>query len=323
MRSRRVNGPTQDLAGFDLEHAALLTPDEERDLLRELSECKRELTSSMPCVEMEATDATGAAAVSRQIANYYSTIAEQGANHARLGGIYLRFKEIRERLAMANLRLVAHIAKRYRDRGISHSDLLQEGLCGLLEAIDRFDVGLGTKLSTYATWWIRQSIQRFVAATAYPVRLSPRHLRQLAQNQTDVNGSMERASRGGNADQHVEGPASADIVRRIHTATQPAVSLDACAGGESRFRYQDIASEPDAEFGTDLDRAEAVRRMMSGLRPREQQVLALRFGLSGGQRLSLSQVGRVLQVSKERVRQIQERAIGKLRETEPAFEVGA
>ena len=101
------------------------------------------------------------------------------------------------------MRLVAHVAKRFRDRGIPYSDLLQEGFCGLLEAIDRFDLIHQTKLATYATWWIRQSMQRAVASGAYPVRLTPRHLRQLAQNQEELE-RHERPGRSARAKGTVE-----------------------------------------------------------------------------------------------------------------------
>src|SRR4051794_22419246 len=124
--------------------------------------------------------------------------AGDGPSGARLGAIFRRYSELRGKLALANMRLIAHMAKRFRDRGVSNSDLLQEGFCGLLEAIDRFDLTHQTKLATYATWWIRQSMQRAVAAGAYPVRLSPRHLRQLAQNQdgVDPRGPERAASEG-------------------------------------------------------------------------------------------------------------------------------
>ena len=108
-----------------------------------------------------------------------------------------KYSELRGKLALANLRLVAHVAKRFRDRGIPYGDLLQEGFCGLLEAIDRFDLNHETKLATYATWWIRQSMQRAVASGAYPVRLTPRHLRQLAQNQEESERQDQFALRRG------------------------------------------------------------------------------------------------------------------------------
>ncbi len=119
-------------------------------------------------------------ALARYIAHTYTS---RGPEQAALGVVHRRYCELRGKLALANLKLVAHVAKRFRDRGIPYSDLIQEGFCGLLEAIDRFDLAHQTKLATYATWWIRQSMQRAVAAGAYPVRLTPRHLRQLAQDE--------------------------------------------------------------------------------------------------------------------------------------------
>ena len=118
-----------------------------------------------------------------------SAYTSDGPRDVRLGAIHHKYLELRGRLAMANIRLVAHVAKRFRDRGIPYSDLMQEGFCGLLEAIDRFNLNHETKLATYATWWIRQSMQQAVASGAYPVRLTPRHLRQLAQNQEELERS--------------------------------------------------------------------------------------------------------------------------------------
>ena len=92
-----------------------------------------------------------------------------------------RYQQIRSQLALANVRLVAHVAKRYAGRGVPPADLIQEGICSLLAAIDRFDIVNQTRLATYAIWWIRQGIQRAIAASAYPVRLNPRQLLRLAQ----------------------------------------------------------------------------------------------------------------------------------------------
>ena len=98
---------------------------------------------------------------------------------------------------MANVRLVAHVAKRYNDRGVSSADLVQEGFCGLLSAIDRFDTMNQTRLATYAIWWIRQAIQRAVAAGAYPVRLNPKQLHQLAQGQHHGRPRLSGIERAG------------------------------------------------------------------------------------------------------------------------------
>lgn len=304
MRTNRLAGNVDELANLDSTETRVLSTQEERLLLRELGECKAKLAEALariPGTEPPAGIEDDPQALADFIASAY---AGQPQVEARLGAIYARYKELRGKLAMANMRLVAHVAKRFRDRGVSYSDLIQEGFCGLLEAIDRFDLQHQTKLATYATWWIRQAMQRAVASGAYPVRLSPRHLRQLAQNQDelDINGMPIPASE----------PAS-EMIQRIHAATRPTVSLDATIDTDSSFSLLHTMSDPEGDRTGDVDTDETVGKLMAVLRPREQQVLALRFGLGGKQRLSLSQVGKVLEVSKERVRQIQDRALEKLR----------
>jgi RNA polymerase primary sigma factor len=231
-------------------------------------------------------------------------IAEFYANHGPVEGaleaVFQRYFELRAELTLANMRLVAYVAKRYVNRGVAYSDLLQEGSCGLLEAIDRFDPAHQTKLSTYATWWIRQAIQSAVAAGAYPVRLTPRHLRQLAQNQEEHD--REIAQHPGR--HHV----ATESMQRIRSAARPAVSLD-----ETSFTRFHAMSDPERDPAGDIDLNEAVGKWMVSLRPRERQVLSYRYGLGGSPRLSLSQVGKVLDVSKERVRQIENAALKMLR----------
>ncbi len=307
MSTRLAHGDADGLATLDSEETRLLDPKEERALLRELDQCKQKLAaalSAVPGFELP-EGVTEPQAVSQHIAAYY---ASQARPEARLGAVYHRYNELRWRLAMANMRLVAHVAKRFRERGVAYSDLLQEGFCGLLEALDRFDLTHETKLATYATWWIRQSIQRAVAAGAYPVRLSPRHLRQLAQCQ----GELERGP-GTSQSGSEPGARPSEMIQRIHAATRPTISLDATIDTDSSFSLLQTMSDPEGDRTGDVDMDETVGRLMEVLRPREQQVLALRFGLGGKAKLSLSQVGKVLEVSKERVRQIQDRAITKLR----------
>jgi len=164
-------------------------------------------------------------------------------------------------------------------------------------------------------------MQRAVAAGAYPVRLSPRHLRQLAQNQEEIDhGEVTQ----GTAAPQAQGSAgaSAEMIHRIHTATRPTVSLDASYDAESNFSLLQTMHDPEGDRTDVVDRDEAVTRLLEVLRPREQEVLCLRFGLGGQARLSLSQVGKVLAVSKERVRQIQDRALEKLRGAAQDVKVG-
>lgn len=289
----------------------VLSSKEERELLLTLDGCRRKLADALAMIKgPEAIACDDPQAQAQSIAAFYSNGID-GPAEARLGAVFRRYSELRGKLALANIRLVAHVAKGFRDRGIAHADLLQEGFCGLLEAIDRFDLAHGTKLATYATWWIRQSMQRAVASGAYPVRLSPRHLRQLARNQDQLGSEQGDLTR---RDVRARpGDGSPEMIHRIHTATRPPISLDATIDSGSSFSLLQAMSAPEEDRAEGNEREEAIGRLLETLRPREQQVLALRFGLGDKPRLSLSQVGTVLAVSKERVRQIQDRALEKLR----------
>ncbi len=310
MRSARQIGDADGFTALDDAETRLLGAQEEKDLLRSLAKCKETLAGALAAIP-QAEPIEGADdphTLGEYVAAFYAG-QRNGPAEVHLGVVFRRYSELRGRLALANLRLVAHVAKRFRDRGIAYSDLMQEGFCGLLEAIDRFDLSHGTKLATYATWWIRQAMQRAVAAGAYPVRLSPRHLRQLAQNQDtlEVPGQLAAPAKV------VTAPASPEMIRRIHAATRPTISLDANLDRESNFSLLQTMSDPEGDRTGEVDMDETIGRLLETLRPREQEVLALRFGLGGQARLSLSQVGKVLAVSKERVRQIQDRALQKLR----------
>lgn len=299
-------GDDQDsLATLDRAETEVLGAKRERELLRELAGCKQTLAEALAAIPgVEFPDGADAPrALSQSIASHY---ASNGPAEARLGAVYRRYHELRTTLALANLRLVAHVAKQFRDRGIPLSDLMQEGFCGLLEAIDRFNLTHETKLATYATWWIRQAMQRAVASGAYPVRLSPRHLRQLAQSQDDLHRGDARPSRA---------KSPSEMIRRIHVATRPTLSLDAGFGVDSHFNLLQTMSDPDTHRIEEVDTEEAIGKLLDVLQPREQRVVSLRFGLGGQPRLSLSQVGKLLKISKERVRQIQDRALEKLRDT--------
>ena len=307
MRVQRQPGDADGFASLDGEETRVLSTAEERALLRSLDECKRKLADAL--ANIKGADVPEGADDPQTLAHFIAAFyAGDGPTEAKLGAVFRRYSELRGKLALANLRLVAHVAKRFRDRGVAYSDLLQEGFCGLLEAIDRFDMSHETKLATYATWWIRQAMQRAVAAGAYPVRLSPRHLRQLAQNQDGIDRA-EATSAAGDA----PAPATSEMIHRIHAATRPTVSLDAAFDADSGFSLLQTMSDPEGDRTDDFDTGETIKTLMEALRPREQEVLALRFGLAGKSRMSLSQVGKVLDVSKERVRQIQDRALEKLR----------
>ncbi|QEH36911.1 RNA polymerase sigma factor SigA [Aquisphaera giovannonii] len=312
---------SHDLLNYDGPSAAILnrddvrvlTPEEERALLVELQECKTSLVESWdnprnprvgPPSPVTAEDGEEVQDFVRRVLRADGIVRDEGKE---LAAIAARYDEIRTKLAMANVRLVAHVVRKYRNRGVSSSDLLQEGFCGLLKAIDRFEPSKETRLASYAVWWIRQTVQRAVAAGAYPVRLNPRHLQQLADSNEDLagkkSGSREASRSGG----------SQATIRQIHAATRPTISLDATAGAGRDTSLLSQLAYPMEEDVHDPEMDEYLMAMMNHLKPREQTVLQLRFGLGGRECHSLSQVSVMLDVSKERIRQIQETALRKLR----------
>jgi RNA polymerase primary sigma factor len=322
--------PAHDARSFDLASAALLnrpevellTPEQERAHLVELADCKHRLLSArvgvVPAERAKAgtrllddagpEDARPAGdEIQDVIRELLNPSAAQNPVTKHLVATAARYNELRTKVAMANLRLVAHVARRYRNRGLSSSDLLQEGFCGLLKAIDRFDAAKKTRLASYAVWWIRQALQREVAAGAYPVRLNPRHLQQLASSNFADELSGNKPAR------RAKSHGSENTIRQIYSATRPTVSLNSTLRADEGESLLDALTYPAQEEtpGTELD--DYLFSMINQLKPREQVVLQLRFGLCGTETHSLSQVSDILDVSKERIRQIQEGAIEKLR----------
>jgi RNA polymerase primary sigma factor len=291
--------------------ACVLSPAEERTLLMELVDCRRRIAETFPDPDRLEWDASAVETDFQQLVRDLAN-TETRADHpiSEMRPTARRYQEIRTKLAMANVRLIAHVAKRYNDRGVSPADLVQEGFCGLLLAIDRFDTANQTRLATYAIWWIRQAIQRAVAATAYPVRLNPKQLHQLAQGHYHAGQTEWHEP----APTRVANPVSSPAIERLLTATRPTISLDAPRGAGGTTSLLDFLINRHEEDPSTDDLDEDVRAMFKVLNPREQLVLKLRFGLNGEHWHSLIQVARVLGVSKERVRQIQERALEKLRQ---------
>ena len=207
--------------------ARVLSPIEERKLLVELVDCKErvlaELARASDPVCDECVTQTDFQQLIRDLADHEATRLDPLAE--ALKPLAQRYQEIRAKLAMANVRLVAHVAKRYHDRGIPSGDLIQEGFCALLVAIDRFDLVNESRLATYAIWWIRQGIQRAVANGAYPVRLNPRQLHQLAQAQAMAGANGHDRERTTRSDPPTR--ALSPTIEHVFAATRPVLSLDA------------------------------------------------------------------------------------------------
>jgi RNA polymerase primary sigma factor len=228
----------------------------------------------------------------------------------------------RERLIESNLRLVVSIARRYANRGLPLDDLIQAGNLGLLRAVKKYDYLLGYRFSTYATWWIRQSVTRAIADQARTVRI-PAHLqdasRRAARYETQV---LQSEGRLASLDElsRIAG-VSAKRLREVDRMLPIPASLDLRVGDENDTPLADLVADPDAEMLEDLaDRdllANEMRCAFQELTDRERLVLGMRYGFNNQSEKSLADVGRELGVTRERVRQIEVEALSKLRQSEP------
>jgi RNA polymerase primary sigma factor len=224
----------------------------------------------------------------------------------------------KERMITSNLRLVVSIARRYQTQGITLGDLIQEGVIGLIRATEKFDWRRGFKFSTYATWWIRQAVQRGVANKARTIRI-PVHV--VEREQKVARTERELFARLGHLPSEEEIAAHAKLpltqVREVREAARAVASTDAPIGadGDSSFGELFAAGGPTTEDEVDaVFRGDAVRRAVSKLPERQRDVISLRFGLVGDGPNSLEQVGRQLGITRERVRQIEAEALRRLAE---------
>lgn len=232
--------------------------------------------------------------------------------------IALGNKDAKDELIEANLRLVVSIAKRHVGKGMYFLDLIQEGNLGLIKAVEKFDYSKGYKFSTYATWWIRQAITRAIADQARTIRIPVHMVETIHKVSRTARQLLQDFGREPTTDEIAERLGiTADKVREIMKIAQDPVSLETPIGEEEDSHLGDFVEDMDSPAPSDSASYSLLREQLCNilhtLTPREEQVIKLRFGLEDGRPRTLEEVGKQFQITRERIRQIEAKALRKLR----------
>jgi RNA polymerase primary sigma factor len=289
--------------------------------LEEMSRRMDELKDQLAVLRRSAAPSEKIAAVaSEQRELMQSTLESPTSLRKRcrqLRGQFQEFEDVKRELSSGNLRLVVSIAKKYRNRGLSFLDLIQEGNTGLMRAVDKYEYRRGFKFSTYATWWIRQAITRAIADQARTIRI-PVHMidvlmrlrntaRKLLQEMGREPTTEETALAAGVSLEETE--RVLDIGRHPVSLDRPIGEGDDCSFGEF---VQDTSTESPSKLANNGLLRERIEELLKTLTYREREIIRLRYGLADGYSYTLEEVGRIFKVTRERVRQIEAKAVAKL-----------
>jgi RNA polymerase primary sigma factor len=241
-------------------------------------------------------------------------------------GIYAQYQQAKRGLSEGNLRLVVSIAKKYRNRGLSFLDLIQEGNAGLMRAVDKFEYRRGFKFCTYATWWIRQAITRAVADQSRTIRI-PVHMVETMSRVRNVSRELlQRLGREPTIEEtaHAAGTAI-DETRRVLAMSRYPISLDRPVGNSEDSHFGDLLPDSDAEnpaVGAAQEMLKSrISKVLKTLSYREREIIKLRYGLGDGYSYTLEEVGHIFKVTRERIRQIEAKAVRKLQQPSRAQEL--
>jgi RNA polymerase primary sigma factor len=246
------------------------------------------------------------------------SIEELSVNSKMLRDAEEGVRQAKNQLIQANLRLVVSIAKKYNNRGLDFKDIIAEGNIGLIKAVDKFEYSRGYKFSTYATWWIRQSITRAIADQGRTIRI-PVHMIEMMNK---INKTIKELTNRNGYDPSISDVAKhmnlpEEKIRKVWRSARETISLETPIGEDEDSQLQDFVEDPKTlspeDYTARQNMAEIIRDLFTGLTPREEKVIRMRFGIGETEVYTLEEIGKEMGVTRERIRQIEAKAVLKLK----------